>query len=376
MIDSELRQGIRRRLLTRAAPADRRIVLEVLKESGVTLGADDVDTLVTYLRDDTQALGPLTELLADPAVTDIVVNAPDDVRIDRGDGLERTTVWFEDEADVRRLAQRLAAHAGRRLDDAAPWVDARLQNGVRLHAVLPPVSTAGTLVSLRIPSRQLLTVEDLIDRGSIPFDAAPLLERLVQAKHSFVVVGPTGAGKTTVLTALLGLVSERERIVILEDSAELRPNHPHCVALSARPGNIEGAGEVRLRDLVRQSLRMRPDRIVVGEVRGDEIVDLLLAFTTGHRGGATTLHANSAAETPTRMEALALVAGMHHAAIRAQITSAIDYVVDVSRHQSGRRINGIHRLIDTDSRITTEPVVMFRHECVEVQVETDPLVSD
>jgi pilus assembly protein CpaF len=376
MIDADLRQNVRRRLLARATPAERPIVLELLHDTGTTVGVDDVDSLLAYLRDDTEALGPLTTLVQDPDVTDVMVNAPHDVRIDRGHGLESTSILFEDESAVRRLAQRLAARAGRRLDDAAPWVDARLDDGIRLHAVLPPVSTAGTLISLRVPSRQALTISDLVERGSIPPDAAVFLTRLVRGRHSFVVVGATGAGKTTVLSTLLGLVPASERIVILEDSLELRPHHPHCVALSARPGNVEGAGEVRLRDLVRQSLRMRPDRIVLGEVRGDEIVDLLLAFTTGHRGGATTLHADCAQETPTRLETLALVAGMHPNAIGNQIMSAIDYVVDVSRHSSIRRINGIHRLADVGSGLTTRPVVTFHPDGVDIHPPVDPLLND
>jgi pilus assembly protein CpaF len=376
MIDGELRAHLRHRLLARATPADRQIVLELLHDTGATVGVDDVDELLMYLRDDTEALGPLTPLMLDPDITDVMVNAPDDVRIDRGRGIEATSLHFDDEAGVRRLAQRLAARAGRRLDDAAPWVDARLDNGTRLHAVLPPVSTAGTLISLRIPPRRALTISDLVARASIPPDAAVFLKRLVRGRHSFVVVGATGAGKTTVLSTLLSLVPQDERIVILEDSPELRPTHVHCVALSARPGNIEGVGEVRLRDLVRQSLRMRPDRIVLGEVRGDEIVDLLLAFTTGHRGGATTLHANCAQETPTRLEALALVAGMHPSAIREQIISAIDYVVDVSRVPSGRRINGIHRLIQTGSGVRTQPVVTFHSDGVDMHSPADPLLSD
>lgn len=357
MIRPALREQVRRLLLATGDPVDHAHVARALHEAGVVLGSTDLDALVSTLRLDTEGLGPLATLMDDEDVTDIVVNSPGDVRIDRGAGLESVAVTFDDEAAVRRLAQRLASRAGRRLDDAAPWVDARLPGGVRLHAVLPPISTAGTVISLRIPARRPLALPDLVARGSIAPSGVVWLERAVARRRNLLVVGGTGVGKTTVLGALLALVDQRDRIVVLEDSAELRPAHPHVVSLSARPANVEGAGEVRLRDLVRQSLRMRPDRIVVGEVRGDEVVDLLLAFNTGHSGGATTVHANSATEAPARLEALALAAGMHPQAIPRAVAAAVDVIVEIRRINGRRHVTALHRVVLEGGVLATVPMV-------------------
>ena len=252
----------------------------------------------------------LEPLLADPAVTDVLVNGPGEVWVDRGDGLERVAVRFADEGAVRRLAVRLATSAGRRLDDAQPWVDARLAGGVRLHAVLPPIAAGGTCVSLRVPRPRVFDLAELVAAGAVPQDGAVLLGRLVAARVAFLVSGGTGTGKTTLLSALLSLADDGDRLLLVEDACELAPRHPHVVRLESRPANVEGAGAVTLRDLVRQALRMRPDRLVVGEVRGAEVVDLLAALNTGHEGGSGTLHANSAHDVPARLEALAAVAGM------------------------------------------------------------------
>jgi pilus assembly protein CpaF len=375
VIDDLLRERVRHRLLAGAEPIERGSVIAALHAEGCVLGDADVTALLDLLHNDTRLLGPLTPLLEDECVTDIVVNAPDDVRIDRGDGLMPSGVRFADDAAVRRLAQRLAAQAGRRLDDAAPWVDARLTGGVRLHAVLPPISTAGTLISLRIPPPRPLTMADLVRRGSINERGVGWLQRLIAARRTFVVIGGTGSGKTTVLTSLLGLVPASERIVILEDAPELRPDHPHWVSLGARPSNAEGTGGVALRDLVRQSLRMRPDRIVVGEVRGDEIVDLVLAFNTGHRGGATTLHADSAADVPTRLQALALAAGMHPAAVDRQLAAAIDAVLEVRRVGGRRFIAGIHALVRDGDCLTVLPAVEFHDAHSHAEPITHPIAE-
>nr|MBA2255230.1 Flp pilus assembly complex ATPase component TadA [Chloroflexota bacterium] len=203
-------------------------------------------------------------------VTDVVVNGPHEVYIDRGGGLERTTVAFDDERAVRRLAQRLAAAGGRRLDDASPFVDVRLRDGTRFHAVLAPVARPGTVLSLRIPARRSFSLEELRDRGTLTEVGSRLLHDLVRSRTAFLVTGGTGSGKTTLLATMLGLVDSRERVVIVEDSSELRPDHPHIVGLEGRPHNVEGAGSITVRDLVRQAMRMRPDRLVVGEVRGAE----------------------------------------------------------------------------------------------------------
>jgi pilus assembly protein CpaF len=281
--------------------------------------------------------GPLAPLLADPLVTDVLVNGPADVWVDRGDGLERASVRFADDAAVRRLAVRLVAPTGRRLDDAQPWVDARLADGVRLHAILPPVSSGGTSLSLRVPRRRAFSLDELVDAGTVPPTGAVLLARLVASQQAFLVSGGTGTGKTTLLSALLSLADPTHRVLLVEDAGELLPDHPHVVRLEARPPNAEGAGQVTLRDLVRNALRMRPDRLVVGEVRGAEVVDLLAALNTGHEGGCGTVHANSAGDVPARLEALAASAGLGREALHSQLASALKVVVHLVRG-SRRRV--------------------------------------
>ena len=250
---------------------------------------------------------------------------------------------FADEAAVRRLAQRLALAAGRRLDDAQPWVDGRLPGvagsdfGVRLHAVLAPVAQAGTCLSLRVLRPATQGLDALCASGTVPPDARELLRRIVAGRLAFLVVGGTGAGKTTLLAALLGSVPAHERILCVEDAAELAPAHPHVVRLVARAPNVEGVGEVTVRQLVRQALRMRPDRIVVGEVRGAEVVDLLTALNTGHDGGAGTVHANSPEEVPARLEALAALGGLDRAALHSQLAAAVQVVLHVHRSADGGR---------------------------------------
>lgn len=312
-------------------------VLAALRAEGSLATGQVVLDLVHELRAELTGAGPLEALLADPKVSDVLVNAPDEVWVDQGQGLERAEVRLRDEAAVRRLAQRLAATAGRRLDVASPTVDARLVDGSRLHAVLPPVSPAGTLISLRTSRRRAFGLGELVDRGTVPAEVADVLLRLVAARRSFLVTGGTGTGKTTLLSTLLSAVDPHERVVLVEDSGELRPDHPHLVRLEARPANVEGQGAVDLRTLVRQALRMRPDRLVVGEVRGAEVVELLAALNTGHDGGCGTLHANTAAALPARVEALALAAGLGREAAHSQLAAGLDVVVHLVRDRSGRR---------------------------------------
>ncbi len=312
-------------------------VAAALRAEGVVIGDHELLHVSEELRADMLGLGPLEELLAQPGVTDVVINGPGEVWFDDGDGLRLSHITFDSAEGVRRLAQRLAASAGRRLDDASPFVDARLPNTARLHAVLPPVAPDGPLVSLRLPPSRPFELADLVLSGWAPPSAAECLRLVVAARLAFLVTGGTGSGKTTVLSSLLSLVDPAERIVLIEDSGELAPRHPHVVRLVARPPNVEGAGAVGLDALVRQSLRMRPDRIVVGEVRGREVVDLLAALNTGHDGGCGTLHANSPADVPARLEALGTAAGLSRAAVHSQLTVALDVVVHVERAPSGRR---------------------------------------
>jgi pilus assembly protein CpaF len=312
-------------------------VATALRAQGRLLGDSEVLGVVAALRSELVGAGPLEPLLADPDVTDILVNAPDQVWIDRGHGLERSGIRFADTAAVRRLAQRLATTAGRRLDDARPWVDARLPDGTRLHAVLPPVVVGSPCLSLRVVRARAFTLAELVVADTLDTETAALLRAVLDARLSFMISGGTGSGKTTLLSCLLGLVDPAARIVLAEDSAELRPDHPHVVRLETRPANQEGAGHVTLRDLVRQALRMRPDRLVVGEVRGAEVLDLLGALNTGHEGGCGTVHANAASDVPARLEALGSTAGLDRAALHSQLAAALSVVVHLVRDGSGRR---------------------------------------
>lgn len=336
--DPALLERVRARLVdTDDEPTPARVA-EALRAEGLVLGDQAVVALVTALRASIAGAGPLEPLLNSPGVTDVLVNGPDSVWFDRGRGLERAAVRMTDEAAVRRLAQRLAAMAGRRLDDASPYVDARMADGTRLHAVIPPVAQGGTCISMRVPSRRAFTLSDLVNLGMLSSAGRQWLEAMVACRSAFLVSGGTGAGKTTLLSSMLSMVPSHERVLIVEDSSELDPLHPHVVKLESRPPNVEGAGEVRLRDLVRQALRMRPDRLVVGEVRGAEVVDLLAALNTGHEGGCGTIHANSAVDVPARLEALALAAGLPREALHAQVAAGLDAVVHVARDVHGRRI--------------------------------------
>ncbi len=360
-IGAALLEDVRRSLAESGAEPTPARVAAALRARGRLLGDRAVLGVVEALRSELVGAGPLEPLLADPEVTDVLVTGPSEVWVDRGSGLERTGVRFADAAAVRRLAQRLATSAGRRLDDARPWVDARLPDGTRLHAVLPPVAVGSTCLSLRVVRPKAFTLEELVAAGTVPPGGERLLRAVLDARLSFLVSGGTGSGKTTLLSALLGLAGRRERLVLAEDSAELRPEHPHVVRLEARPANQEGAGRVDLRDLVRQALRMRPDRLVVGEVRGPEVTDLLAALNTGHEGGCGTVHANAAADVPARLEALAATAGLDRAALHSQLAAALDVVVHLVRDAAGlRRIAQIHVLErDRDGLVTTVPAAVW-----------------
>jgi pilus assembly protein CpaF len=360
----QLVDGVRHRLVelgTIDELSSAQVAAAVRDQSAVLGDAAVLDTAGAVLPE-LRGAGRLEALLRDPDVTDVLVNGPDAVWIDRGNGLERTRLRFPDSSTLRRLAQRLAALAGRRLDDACPYVDARLPNGVRVHAVLPPVAAGGPYVSLRVLRRRSFTLDELISAGSIPAAGADWLRAMIAARLAFLVSGGTGTGKTTVLSTLLSLADPGERLVLVEDAGELRPDHPHVVRLEARPANLEGAGAVTLRELVRQALRMRPDRLVVGEVRGGEVVDLLAALNTGHEGGCGTVHANSPADLPPRMEALGTAGGLERAAVHAQLGAAVSVVVHLARDRAGlRRIRGLSVLRrDRDGLVIVVPAIDFR----------------
>ena len=330
------------------------VVTAVRRETGAgVLGDTTVLRLADQVHDQLVGAGPLAPLLADQEVTDVLVNGVQ-VWVDRGAGLQRAAVTLRHPDEVRRLAQRLAAACGRRLDDGQPYADARLPDGTRLHAVLPPVATGGPYLSLRTFRQRPFSLPDLVEHGTVAPTVAPVLAAIVAARLAYLVTGGTGSGKTTLLSTLLGLVPPTERIVLVEDAAELRPVHPHVVALQARTANVEGAGAVGLTDLVRQALRMRPDRLVVGECRGAEIVDLLGALNTGHDGGAGTLHANTPRDVPARLEALGMLGGLPRAALHAQVVAALQVVLQVRRTDRGRVLESVSVLLPSgDQRLAT-----------------------
>ncbi|MBA2729432.1 MAG: Flp pilus assembly complex ATPase component TadA [Euzebyaceae bacterium] len=315
----------------------RSAVARAVRQEGVLLPPDELARLVREVTDALAGLGPAQPLLRDPAVTDVLVNGPDEVWVERDGRLERTTVRFADAAAVHAAALRTLAPLGLRLDRGRPWVDARLPDGSRLHALLPPLAPGGPVISVRRFAAVNHTWEALERSGAVPVEAATLLRQAVAARRALVCCGRTGTGKTTLLNLLLAEVSDDERVLIIEDAPELRPRCRHVVRLESRPPNAEGAGEVTIRDLVRQALRMRPDRIVVGEVRGVEVVDMLQALATGHEGCMTTVHARAADEALVRLEGMALLAGLPLSAARAQLAVGLDLLAVLSRGPDGRR---------------------------------------
>jgi pilus assembly protein CpaF len=342
-------QLVKQDLAARGDQASAVAIAASLQRNGLIVSDAAIAGLVQAISQDAQGMGPLEPLMAVPGLTDILVNGADQVVIDSGQGLIDTGIHFADDDAVRQLASRLAASVGRRLDDGSPFVDARLANGVRFHAVLAGIATPGTCLSLRIPARRTISFEQWEGSGGIDAFAGRVLRRVIEKKVAFLITGGTGSGKTTLLGAMLGLVPEAERLVIVEDSRELQPDHPHVVSLESRPANAEGVGMVSMADLVRQGLRMRPDRLVVGEVRGIELRDLLQALNTGHEGGCGTIHANSTVDLPARLEALGALAGLGRAAMAAQTLAAIKLVIHVTRQDGSRQVSQL-ALIEPDGQ--------------------------
>ena len=340
-VDARLLEAVRESVMADAGPVTPTRVAAAVQRSGKLLGTAGALAAVESISAELNGLGPLQPLTRDPLVTDIFVNAPDSVWLDRGRGLERAPVSFAGEAQVRALAARLVAAGGRRLDDGSPCMDVRLDRGYRVHAVLPPISTAGTLLSVRIRRESVFTLAELGRSGMFGLFIEDVLRRMVARRLSFLVSGATGSGKTTLLATLLGLCEPGERLVLIEDASELNPVHPHVVSLESRHSNLEGGGAVDLGELVRQALRMRPDRLVVGECRGAEVRELLSAMNTGHNGAGGTIHANTAAAVPARLTALGALAGMGPDAVRLQAASALDAVVHLERTRLGRRVASV-----------------------------------
>jgi len=323
---AELRRMVRREITDRLAA-----------ERGVSVA--DRDRLIDDITDDTLGHGPLERLLADESVTEIMVNGPSDVWIERRGRLYETTVKFADEAHLRRIINRIVSQVGRRVDESSPMVDARLLDGSRVNAIIPPLSLSGPLVTIRKFMRERLDLDDLIRLGTLTTEAVEFLDVCLRAELNVLISGGTGSGKTTLLNAMSTRIPDHERIVTIEDAAELRLNQRHVLRLESRPPNIEGEGHIAIRDLVRNSLRMRPDRIIVGEIRGAEALDMLQAMNTGHDGSLSTVHANTSRDALARVETMVLMAGydLPVSAIRQQVASALDLIVHIERMPDGAR---------------------------------------
>ncbi len=349
---------VRRAVLAGTVPATSAALAGAVGSSGRLLGSEGTLSVLDRVRAELKGLGPLEHLLADQTVTDILVNGPDDVWVDGATGLRQIDRVFQHDDEVRSLAVRLIAAGGRRLDDGSPAVDVRVEN-LRVHAVLPPISTAGTLLSIRIRRSRVFSLPELVDSGTVAPVMAQALTSMMQHRLNFLISGATGTGKTTLLSTLLGLAAPDERVVLVEDAAELNPAHRHTVGLQSRHGNLEGTGVLDLTELVRQALRMRPDRLVVGECRGAEVRELLSAMNTGHDGGGGTVHANSADAVPARLGALAALAGLSPEALALQAASALDALVHVVRDSRGRRVESLGLLeLSPDNTLVVRPVLV------------------
>jgi pilus assembly protein CpaF len=340
--------------IRRGQGPDSASVHHIAAADAARLGETGVESARAVLASEVLGLGPLESCVADPAVTDVLVNGDGTVWLDRGDGGVVRAELDLDPASARRLAVRLAGLAGRRLDESQPWVDGLLPSGIRLHAILPPLVDGGAHVSLRVPRASGVGLAALRARGMFDATVEDLLRALVLRRSSFVVSGGTGCGKTTLLAAMLAEVPECERIVVVEDVRELAVAHPHVVRLQGRGPNVEGHGGVGLVDLVRQALRMRPDRLVVGEVRGAEVREMLAALNTGHEGGCGTLHANAPADVPHRFDALGALAAMPRDAVQTQLASAVQTVVHVERGVGGRRVASLSVIRWTGSEVVCD----------------------
>jgi pilus assembly protein CpaF len=324
------------------------------QETGIS--RDDRERLTADIADDILGHGPLERLLADDSITEIMVNGPFDVWIERQGRLFETTVRFTDESHLRRIINKIVAQVGRRIDESSPLVDARLPDGSRVNAVIPPLSLSGPIVTIRKFSKKRLDLNDMIRLGTLSTETVEFLQRCIVAELNILISGGTGSGKTTLLNALSTAVPDSQRIVTIEDAAELRLNQRHVLRLESRPKNIEGEGEIPIRDLVRNSLRMRPDRIIVGEVRGAEALDMLQAMNTGHDGSLCTVHANSPRDALSRIETMVLMAGydLPVKAIRSQVASALDLIVHLERLEDGsRRVTAVTEVLRMESDVIT-----------------------
>jgi pilus assembly protein CpaF len=341
---------------------DIRVQLNV--ESGIS--KDDRERLVSEISDDILGHGPIERLLADDSVTEIMVNGPFDIWVERQGRLYQTTVRFNDDSHLRRIINKMVAQVGRRIDESSPMVDARLPDGSRVNAVIPPLSLSGPLITIRKFANKRLDLQEMIRLGTLDEQTVDFLQRCIAAELNILISGGTGTGKTTLLNALSQAVPDSERIVTIEDAAELQLKQAHVLRLEGRPKNIEGMGEISIRDLVRNALRMRPDRIIVGEVRGPEALDMLQAMNTGHDGSLTTVHANAPRDALARIETMVLMAGydLPLRAIRQQVASALDLIVHLERlEDGGRRVTAITEVQRMESEvITLQEIFAFKIE--------------
>ncbi len=346
-----------------------RLAESVLAQEGAPLSAAERERLVNDVQHELFGLGPLEPLLADPTISDILVNRHDTIYIERRGRIESTNVTFKDDEHLMRVIERIVSSVGRRIDESSPMVDARLQDGSRVNAIIPPLSIDGPVLSIRRFGSDPLKMAALIEKQALTRDIADMLQMVVNARLNVLISGGTGAGKTTLLNALSAYIPEHERIVTIEDSAELQLQQPHVVRLETRPPNIEGKGEVTQRDLVRNSLRMRPDRIVIGEVRGGEAIDMLQAMNTGHDGSLTTVHANTPRDALARLETMIQMTGMRLSdrAMRQQIAAAINLVVQAARLADGsRRVTSISEITGMEGdTITMQEIFMFERTGVD-----------
>jgi pilus assembly protein CpaF len=338
---------------------------QLATESGIA--RDDRERLVADISDDILGHGPIERLLSDDSVTEIMVNGPFDVWVERQGRLYQTTVRFNDDSHLRRIINKMVAQVGRRIDESSPMVDARLPDGSRVNAVIPPLSLSGPIVTIRKFANKRLDLTEMIRLNTVSEETVGFLQRCILAQLNILISGGTGTGKTTLLNALSQAISDSERIVTIEDAAELQLKQAHVLRLEGRPKNIEGSGEITIRDLVRNSLRMRPDRIIVGEVRGPEALDMLQAMNTGHDGSLTTVHANAPRDALARVETMVLMAGydLPLRAIRNQIASALDLIIHLERLEDGsRRVTAITEVQRMESEvITLQDIFAFKiHE--------------
>ena len=346
-----------------------RLAEELILIENAPLSSTERERLINEVRHELFGLGPLEPLLADPSISDILVNSPKNIYIERGGKLERTSVEFKDDEHLMRVIERIVSSVGRRIDEAQPMVDARLHDGSRVNAIIPPLSLDGPVLSIRRFGSDPLRMATLIEKHALTKDMADMFEMCVHARLNVLISGGTGAGKTTLLNALSAYIPEDHRIVTIEDSAELQLQQPHVVRLETRPPNIEGKGEVSQRDLVKNALRMRPDRIVIGEVRGGEAIDMLQAMNTGHDGSLTTVHANTPRDALARLETMIQMTGMRLSdrAMRQQIASAVNLVIQASRLSDGtRRITAISEITGMEGEtITMQEIFQFERKGVD-----------